>query len=151
MGSRYSRMLDAIAKGEQITDEPQCRIEIFLKALANKEGVSDLPTPLCREEEYYRSIIAGEQITAEPTCKREIILKAIANNESLPEDLITNSREAILLKKVHETGVSGGGNGGGDTGEGGDSSYTSVNYVSNGIFYIRDAFSATLAEALILR
>ena len=144
MGSRYSKMLDAIAKGEQITDEPQSRIEIFLKALANKEGVSNLPAPLCREEEYYRSIIAGEQITAEPTCRREILLKAIANNESLPEDFVTISRESQMLTKVHEVVINGGG-------VGGDSGCSSNNRVTDGIFYIRDAFSATIADALILR
>lgn len=143
MSSRYERMLEAIANGEQITEEPICRREVFLKALANKEGTSNLPEPICREEEFYRAIIAGEQITEEPICKREEYLKAMANGESLPESSGLNCKEEKLLRNVCTSGAGGGGSGGGG--------YTSVNYVSNGIFYIRDAYSATLADALILR
>lgn len=61
MSTRYERMLEAIANGEKITDEPICRREMFLKALANNEGASNLPDPICREEEFYKSIIINPQ------------------------------------------------------------------------------------------
>lgn len=109
MSTRYERMLEAIANGEQITDEPICRREMFLKALANNEGASNLPDPICREEEFYKAIIQGETITAEPICKREEYLKAIANKEDLPECSNLNCREQALLSKVCIKTTGGGG------------------------------------------
>lgn len=111
MSTRYERMLEAISKGEKITDEPICRREMFLKALANKEGVSNLPEPICREEEFYRSIIKGEKITVEPICKKEEYLKAIANNEPLPESSGSSCREEKMFRKVCTSGNVGGGGG----------------------------------------
>lgn len=109
MSTRYERMLEAISKGEKITDEPICRREMFLKALANKEGVSNLPEPICREEEFYRSIIKGEKITVEPICKKEEYLKAIANNEPLPESSGSSCREETMFRRVCTSGTVGGG------------------------------------------
>lgn len=109
MSTRYERMLEAIAKGEKITDEPICRREMFLKALANNEGASNLPDPICREEEFYKSIIKGEKITVEPICKKEEYLKAIANNEPLPESSGSSCAEEKMFRKVCTSGNVGGG------------------------------------------
>lgn len=144
MSTRYERMLEAIANGETITEEPICRREMFLKALANNEGVSNLPEPICREEEFYSSIIKGETITVEPICKREEYLKAMANKESLPESSNPNCKEQALLERVC-TKVTGE-----DSGASG--STVRLNYVLNNILYIREKYSATQsAEALTLR
>lgn len=44
------KMLTAIVEGNPVTDEPICRREQFLKAIANNEGAGNLPDPICREE-----------------------------------------------------------------------------------------------------
>ena len=140
MVSRYERMLNAIANGEQITEEPTCRIEIFLKALANKEDPSKLPEPRSREEKYWLSIIKGEQITSKPISKKEEYLKAIANNEPIPSGSGTFARVEPLFRKIL-----------GETG-GSDEPTTNLNYVSGGTFYIREAYSATQsADTITLR
>ena len=150
MSTRYERMLEAIANGQPITDEPTCRVEKFLKALANKEDPSTLPDPICREEKYWLSIIKGEKITDTPTCKKEEYLKAIANNESLPSDSGSYAREMFILKKL--VGNTGGGSSEPDTPVTPDEPIVNLNYVENNIFYIREAYSATqTADAITLR
>ena len=141
MSTRYERMLDAIANGLRITDEPTCRIERFLKALANKEDPSTLPEPICREEKYWLSIIKGERITDEPTCKKEEYLKALANNEPIPSG--SGAREESLFKKIIN-------NAGGSDNP--DQPVTNLNYVSGGMLYLREAYSAAqTADAITLR
>ena len=136
MKSRYEQMLEAIANGEKITSEPTSRLEAFLKAFANKEGVSDLPEPTCREEEGWLSIIKGEPITTIPQCKREVFLKAIANKEPIPEESGFALEEKLFQKIIENQDVN----------------VVNLNYVSDGIFYLREAFSAAqTVETLRLR
>ena len=137
MSSRSERMLNAIANGEKITATPMCRKEMFLKAYANKEGTANLPEPRCREEQFYLAIIKGEPITLEPRCKKEQYLKAIANNEPIPESCGISSREEELFRKIIEEA---------------GSNTPNLNYITNGVFYIREAYSATqLADVITLR
>ena len=143
MNSRYATMLRAIAKGEPILDEPTCRIERFLKVFANKEDPSSLPEPIHREEKYWLAIIKGETINDEPTCKREEYLKALANNEALPHTSETFAKEAIIFKQLIEEA------GGSDEPK---PPVTNLNYVSGGMLYLREAYSATqTADAITLR
>lgn len=139
MSTRYERMLNAIANGEKITEEPICRREVFLKAYANKEGAANLPKPICREEEFYLSLIKGEKITTEPICKKEEYLKALANNEPIPASCGTSCMEGKLFRKILGE-------------ENPDEPTTNLNFVSGGTFYIREAYSATqTADAITLR
>lgn len=50
-------MLTALIQGDPITDEPICRREQYLKALANNEGVSAVPEPRCREEVLLQRLV----------------------------------------------------------------------------------------------
>ena len=54
--SRVEDMLTAIADGNPITDEPICRREQFLQAIANNDGSANLPDPICREEMLLKQI-----------------------------------------------------------------------------------------------
>ena len=108
MKARYEEMLEAIANGLPITIEPTCRLERFLKAYANKEDVSVLPEPICREEEYWLSLIKGETIFSTPQCKREEYIKAIANKETMPDTPIFGREELLFRQILANAGGSGG-------------------------------------------
>lgn len=150
MKTRYEQMLESIANGEPITSEPISRLERFLKAYANNESVSDLPEPTCREEDCWLSIIKGEPITSTPHCKREQCLKAIANNEPIPEGS-NFGREVQLFKKIKEN-TGGGTDGPVGPSDPDDPTVVDLNYVTNGMFYIRTAHSTIQnGELLILR
>ena len=82
MSSRYEKMLTSIANGDPITDEPICRREEFLQAIANGDA-SNLPTPICREEELLLHIaengtggsgeIVTENITVTPKTTQQVV------------------------------------------------------------------------------
>lgn len=75
--SNSEEMLTAIIDGDIIVDEPSCRKEQFLKAIANGEGTTNLPEPSCREEKLLFQIaekgLGGSETPDQPDMLQEII------------------------------------------------------------------------------
>lgn len=94
--SRSEEMAAAILNGEIVINDPLCRKEQFLKAIANGEGTDNLPEPNCRKEQLLYQIAekglsgGGEDLTVELTEQEtllnelKMVVDGLKDKEGLP-------------------------------------------------------------------